>query len=1344
MKMLKKILSITLIVVSIIQLMQSASVSAATYGSQPPPTMLDVAATKPPQPAIGYNALEGGSTGYYADFSWTKALDPNPWPSNLTQFTNLYVQEINKPYKPLKPTFLKDSNIPGSVTSFRMKDLSSGTIYYINAKAYNTYTETIGTITTTYTSAESIASNQVKVMTDIDISASSYGTNQIKIDWDDVWNTGRRIDYKLYISDNSAFANTLPIYIGQSEIGPNGPVKVNESSGKLEYIHTVNDAGRVYYVKIVPDIADAGLKMSPESVTVSASSYILVQTTKMSETDTGTIWRLDWSPVVTGLNNAGINVTYQIDKYDENGAPQPMLLESGTTTFILIPKGTGSNYFRIRANVTINGVPLYPSNIKIESAKILIKDLEVPTTPATPEIVNKFVDPTVNNGRPIISYEDIYYSTPPVLFKGELTANSATVLWRTPRKANGDVDTDVMYDIWLISDPNLIDNPPNNSKVATSIKMTSSNYIMDGVSAQPVGYKFKVSNLIQHSTYYFKIVAKKSYLEYQNGILANVEYPSQAALKVIITPAEGLIDQPLVPGRPPLKVKKLLDDPTANYVISDTEATIQLKNKWFEKFVAATTAIPFSHWEYDPTYNPFPLGVLDPYLDDKPLLDTLDKHVHYRKVEYDPGVTIDVGCVEYVEGMNVSTLNTLPANKVIGFSTTANDPDENALLNAPEQVSPPVYKKHNIDIKLTQLEPNTTYIIWVRASRQSANLISGPSDPIIITTNPSDDIKVEKPIVPTINYTLTGDTYVDLGWDLKANYNYYIKYGTVDDINQATGNVTTSSQEIIDSGISFYRVTGLSPNTLYYFWIQAEATNDTLTSKSDWSDSFLLKTLAQLPPNTPRGFGVKSPQADNVTKNSITFEWIKEEGMKYILEIAGGIDYTDVKQYTISDLSEFKVDNLRSNFRYFARLYAFDSTKNLKSQPTQSVTIRTLRSSDDYDSDQDIENVISGDFIVKDPTVIKGVWTIRIEGANADRFVEHVQNDKVMDYSIDVSSPPSKATQINLIIASKVFESLNGISENIRIITQTAYVIIRPNVLIKSLSETASKKLGNFNYSIQITSPSTTVSLIADNLTFKTSSTEIAINAYDGSNIIPIETLNKPLKISIPYSDNSWYKEGITSAYVYNNTKTLWDKVQTTNKFDTDNNKGTLTFETLKTGNIAVADIGMNYYDDINGNKYETSITSVAAVHNLKSIIGREFEPNKNASISDSVKLALDVLDYNYGSDYMEVAGKSRLIGNDSLKNPNGALSRQNAVAMTVRLYELKTGTTAQPKSKNTSIYSDLNLVDASLLPKVLFAIENGLIVEKSGNKLNPRETIVRGEFMELLEKLLALVGEID
>src|SRR4051794_26950178 len=106
MKMLKKILSITLIMIWIMQLVQSTSVSAATYGPQPAPTMLDVKATKPGlQPAIGYNALEGGSTGYYADLSWTEAIDPNPVPpSGVSEFTNFYLQEITKPYKPSKPT----------------------------------------------------------------------------------------------------------------------------------------------------------------------------------------------------------------------------------------------------------------------------------------------------------------------------------------------------------------------------------------------------------------------------------------------------------------------------------------------------------------------------------------------------------------------------------------------------------------------------------------------------------------------------------------------------------------------------------------------------------------------------------------------------------------------------------------------------------------------------------------------------------------------------------------------------------------------------------------------------------------------------------------------------------------------------------------------------------------------------------------------------------------------------------------------------------------------------------------------------------------------------------------
>ena len=37
--------------------------------------------------------------------------------------------------------------------------------------------------------------------------------------------------------ENSTFANTPPIFIGKNEIGDGKAVTVNESTGKLEYVH---------------------------------------------------------------------------------------------------------------------------------------------------------------------------------------------------------------------------------------------------------------------------------------------------------------------------------------------------------------------------------------------------------------------------------------------------------------------------------------------------------------------------------------------------------------------------------------------------------------------------------------------------------------------------------------------------------------------------------------------------------------------------------------------------------------------------------------------------------------------------------------------------------------------------------------------------------------------------------------------------------------------------------------------------------------------------------------------------------------------------------------------------
>ena len=65
------------------------------------------------------------------------------------------------------------------------------------------------------------------------------------------------------------------------------------------------------------------------------------------------------------------------------------------------------------------------------------------------------------------------------------------------------------------------------------------------------------------------------------------------------------------------------------------------------------------------------------------------------------------------------------------------------------------------------------------------------------------------------------------------------------------------------------------------------------------------------------------------------------------------------------EVSEYTVDGLLSNHRYYARLYAYDREKGLRSEPTYSVTVRTKSSSEDYDSGQEIDDAITGILLKK-------------------------------------------------------------------------------------------------------------------------------------------------------------------------------------------------------------------------------------------------------------------------------------------------------------------------------------------------------------------------------------------
>jgi len=1249
---------------------------------------------------IGHNEYDG----YYVSVKWDVEF---PYDA-VNGYVNLYTMEIDQTFK---PRIAYATEIPENRNTHKIQQLKSGTVYYIDVTAYHTHDLGNGNL---FSSPESQPSNRLKVLTDIEIAAYSYDTDKIKIEWDDVWNTGGRIGYRLYVSENKNFANTPPIYISPSEIGGDGPVKINESTGKLEYIHTVRDSARVYYVKIAPDISDQDLKRNPESDVVAASSYILVKTTKMSVTDAGVVWRLDWSPVVTGLDNSNIEIYYEIYRGTtaSGDIPQYVAKVDDTSFYVTLPEKEQNNYYYIiRAVVTRNGSDLY-EGIRIQSDRIFVKEEDVPATPAMPELVNEFRN---RSGDVIISYDE------------ELEENSATILWRVPKKGNGTVDVDIEYDIWLITDPDMIEDPLPGQMIEKSFKPGVNNRVMDENNL--IGYKYTITGLTPNTTYYFKITANKKCIDYVDGELTQITKTSDPALKIIITPGSSGVEQPLVPERPPLTVKTL---PDGSLAVNDTTATIQIKNRWYEKFengkwtyVKTEKSSENDTVEYDPVKNP-------------------PDNVNYREVKYDSGVTIDVGCVEYEKDMSYEeVVNSEEYYVIKGFPTTANDPYEDPKLNPPDKLDPLVYSKHNVDILLTGLKPNTTYVIWVRASRADAGLVSGPSDPIIITTESQFVVPVERPTVPIIKYGVAGDTYVDLSWDMNIRYNYYIKYSTKDDINTAQKTILVTPEDMLFS--TYYRIDSLNPDTVYYFWIQAEARNaDGVTSKSEWSDSYPIKTLPYIPPDVPKGFGIKNYNGA-VGKNSIHYEWIMEEGLEYILEIADNADYKNSQEINVGSVSDYKVEGLRSNCRYYARLYAYDPKKDLRSYPTHSVSVKTKKSTDDYDADKDTDDVISGDFIQKDEITSDFVWKISITGVNASRFVEYVSKDGKIDYEIDLSTPPSRVDKIILLISNTVFEGFNTLGENLVITTERQKLVIRPYTMSIRQQNALMNKYGDFNYEITIDYNGSLKSEYPKNFKLKTAITGITVKAYDGSTPISVNVFNKPLKVLYPYVQEGWYSHGVTVPIIYPSGQKSWQRFEASSIYDNKEDKNYVCFETVNTGYMAIADVTSVHFDDIIGHKYESSINNIMSVHPLKSVSGRFFEPDKDITLGEAVKLAFDIMDYHeYGSEYMASAAKIGLISYSDAAAEDELCTREKAIAMAAALYGKKTGSKLSYTGFASSIYVDLNQVRPDLLPKVMFAVENGLCVSTGSNYLSPGDYITRGEMAAILEKVLALSGELE
>ncbi len=1120
------------------------------------------------------------------------------------------------------------------VTRYGDTPLKSGTVYSARITAYHTHRDPVTQRETTDESPLSY-SDVVTFLTDINVQVLTAGIDALEIRWDDVKVNGKRIDYDILISRSKDFRpdNTFVYNIRQENIGPLNPVKpvINEEGREqLSFVASGSDfglaPGTIYYVKLRPRI-DALVGGAPvihnkETAIVVGATYILATMTKMSDT----WWKLWWNPVVDPSLGAGEKINYRIKRGNISQWENPVLVTIGETTdtSYYIEVGDQEYFYVVEADIRDQ----YGIVRTLSSERKTPVSPDVPVKPPVPELFEEIRKPIDNPQGEIIYRHD----TEPWL-----TPTSATVAWKAPRLADGTIDRQVVYDIWLSPDPSVLGSDTSIQPVRREYSVPGPDYI--SIESQVVAFSYVFSGLDPNRPYYLKIIAKKSFTVEENGQLVVKFFESDPAVKMIVTPPKGPIDQPVAPAKPPFRVK-MVTDPSGKERpdVGIYNAWVEWRNSWKEIW----TGTGWKMVEEDE--------------------DTGDSI--YRYVTYDEEVTFSIGYAVFEEGMDYESIRDLPM-QITGI--------KNDMKN--------VRQYYNIE----GLKPNTAYIMWIKALRPDYRqpgsfLESEPSDPVIVVTLPEPGSFIVKPAVPAFTYSMAGDTYVELKWNYKPEYTYYIRYSEREDGLASAKEITVTPTDLLKLKGQI-RIEGLNPNTVYYFWIQADSTGQRIEEGlSYFSDSYMVKTLPYSPPDTPKGFGVKNSE-DAIGKDYVIVEWIQAEGLEYLIQVSEDSSFSKFVEYKAGKVGEYKVEGLRSNFRYYMRLFAYDPEKKLYSLPTNSIAVRTLKSDDEYDSGEYPEDVIVGEIIQTEYS--NGVWTLKITGVNADRFIEMALNDGILDYVIDLTKSPSGTTRKVLIISNRVLRAFSRMKEYI--ILDNGYVTytLKPFVFETEDEKRLVSSGNDFDVELVLTDHGQRGATAGEGLTYYTKASGMSIRFLDGSFGIPVRKFNQPLEVSLSYSDSGVFTNGLREVYYYTEQERTWSRQDSVKKFDDLLGKGYATIRVLEPGRAAIltATGTGGRYSDITSPRQRQAIEGILQKYELKSVPGIFFRPNEYVTAEFGCKLLMDVLGYQYGQDYLEKALKAGFIDLQGMENPRRVLSRNEVSDMLKKLYRLKTGSSGPERN---------------------------------------------------------------
>lgn len=1264
------------------------------------------AAAVPPGPPQNVRLVQNGfldslGNNWFAEIGWNTPVfptDPTPYSKGLDFYINRVewgsgdvTEDIMQvPLNPSVTSFLTNEYLPNT--------LDNGTIYEVYGRSWYTFGDN-GMYSSS--SQKSIAA---RFLTDIDVTVELVpGTNTLKIVWDDVWDIGGRISYRILISDTQGFTQpaTIPDILS-SQIGTaDSPVTVNTSAKKLEYLYEDALPGREYAIKVVPLVDTEVNTMSVDTIVpVTIKTDILLKAQKVGATSDGVIWKLFWNPIVKG--DVYSTVDYELYRYEGNSTTGRLFaLIPDQDYFYVTVLNTDTTAYKFRVDALA-----YPADgssaVEFRSTNKVALEETIPEKPEAPELVDAFEN-----------------ADPEPLRSADLqTATSATVLWKVPLDGSGAVDTDVTYDIHLVTSVADTESPPSSSRIASNFTPGTANMVYALGTDTLIGYRYDLSSLESNTTYYFVIQAKKNYLVYdsESGYMVTTPFVSESSVKVIVTSADTGADRPVAPIAPPFALK-------SEDTVTKTGCTLTMKKKW--------------HQLYDATNRKWEYATEAEYEANELLADGDAAKRASLIVDYSSGWTVKIHVVAFNDAVYV--VKTLKNRDYVAYSDLMQAYITN-LEVAQTDVKVPVRAAdadQSFDLPVTGLTENTAYLVWITVENDSGKE-SDASDPLSVTTLPTWPDNVLVPAVPDITAALAADTFVDLFWSYSTSLDYEVKYALTDDIGEAISTIAVTGDSLATN--SYCRITGLTPSTVYYFWLRAinpdQKTESGGIVASDWSDSVAAKTEALRPPAAPTGFGIL---ADSVTLETIGYEWTSLTGQTYILEFADNSLFEDAVKTPVSG-DTYTVTGLESNRRYYARLYAVDTTTTLVSEPTSAIMVVTSRSRTEYDASYDLEDVPTGDVLQYGTIDSAGLWTIASTGVQADRLSEDLRDIRDSVVKIDLTSPPGTARTIRLELGTQVLDSLTALNKELLIRTPFSDVTVRPGSLQTDAWFRARGSDAAAAVRFDVRSPVPERSAPAD-ASLKSPLTSVAVAVGASGNYASLDEFARPLKAGIPVTNLSQYQRNEIAVHLLDLKTGLWSRREST----VDYTSGYVSADLPKPAVVAVgtrktatASATPSWVTD--------SLAALQKQYDLKTWSGETFQYAEKANAADLCSLLMDLMRVDWNADTAaSMAVHAGFVAASDVSDGTKTVSRQTALAAAVALYR-KTSGDATPASNATAwaAYTDLGSVAASKLPAVRFAIETGIVRGDGSGLLSPGAAITNGELVAYMQRALAMAGKLE